>query len=124
MAVEFKHHRYFQKRSDNYDESEHESPPHLTFTSVDNAKTLINFNDTLFDTGNATRTYALADNNQGLKMTMEFASQSDQASFETAASNAWADSTRMYADLVWCYKHEWLNQDGSVSATTNLPLTD
>ena len=120
MAVEFKHHRYFQKRSDNYDESEHESPPLLTFTSVDNAKTLINFNDTLFDTGNATRTYALADNNQGLKMTMEFSSESDQTTFTTAASNAWTDSTVMFADGVEVYKHEWLHADGSVSATTNL----
>ena len=112
MAAEWKHHRYFRLR--NADSSL------TTFTSVDNAKTLCNLNDTLYSTGSPTRTYALADSNQGLKMTMEFASKANQDSFITAATNAWTDSTVMFADGVEVYKHEWLNADGSISATTNL----
>lgn len=111
MAAEWRHHRYFRLR--NSDSSLQ------TFTSVDNAKTLCNLNDTLYSTGSPTRTYALADSDQGLKMTMEFASQADQESFITAASNAWTDSTVMFADGVEVYKHEWLDQDGNIDHTTN-----
>ena len=53
-------------------------------------------------------------------MTMEFNTLEDQDSFITAATNAWTDSTVMYADGVENYKHEWLHKDGSISATTNL----
>ena len=112
MSAEWKHHRYFRLRG--------EDSSLQTFTSVDNAKTLCALNDTLYSTGNPTRTYALADSDQGLKMTMEFATEADQNSFITAASNAWTDSTVMFADGVEVYKHECLNVDGSVSATTNL----
>ncbi len=112
MAAEYKHHRYFRLRG--------ADSSLTTFTSVANAQTLCNLNDTLYDTGNPTRTYALADSDQGLKMTIEFASLEDQTSFETAASNAWTDGTVMFADGVEVYKHEWLHQDGSVSSTANL----
>ena len=111
MANAFRHHRYFRLR--NADSSLQ------TFTSVDNAKTLCSLNDTLYSTGNPTRTYALADTNQGLKMTMEFDTLEDQDSFITAATHAWTDSTVMYADGVETYKHEWLHKDGSVSSTAN-----
>jgi len=112
MATEFKHYRYFRLRGANSSLT--------TFTSVANAQTLCNLNDTLYNTGNATRTYALADSDQGLKMTMEFATLADQNSFITAATNAWTDSTVMFADGVEVYKHEWLHKDGTISATTNL----
>ena len=112
MAGRNWHHRYFRLR--NADSSLQ------TFTSVANAQTLCNLNDTLYNTGNATRTYALADGDQGLKMTMEFATPADQDSFILAATNAWTDGTVMFADGVECYKHEWLHQDGSISATANL----
>ena len=52
-------------------------------------------------------------------MTMEFNTLEDQDSFITAATNAWTDSTVMYADGVETYKHEWLHKDGSVSSTAN-----
>ena len=112
MAAEWKHNRYFRLR--NLDSSLQ------TFTSVDDAKTLCNLNDTLYSTGNPTRTYALADGDQGLKMTMEFDSEADQTSFVTAATNAWTDGTVMFADGVEVYKHEWLNADGTISVTNDL----
>ena len=112
MAAAFKHHRYFRLRN--------EDSSLQTFTSVDDAKTKCALNDTLYNTGNSTRTYALADSDQGLKMTMEFDSLADQDSFITAARNAWENSTVMFASGVECYKHEWLNPNGSISATTNL----
>ena len=112
MAAEYRHHRYFRLRG--------ADSSLTTFTSVANAQTLCNLNDTLYDTGNATRTYALADSDQGLKMTMEFATLADQDSFILAATNAWTDSTVMFADGVEVYKHEWLHADGSISATNNL----
>jgi hypothetical protein len=111
MANEYKHHRYFRLRN--------EDNSLQTFTSVDDAKTRCALNDTLYDTGNPVRTYALADSNQGLKMTMEFDTEADQTSFVTAASNAWTDGTVMFADGVEVYKHEWLHEDGSVSSTAN-----
>jgi hypothetical protein len=111
MAAEFKHHRYFRLRNDDSSLQ--------TFTSVDDAKTRCALNDTLYNTGNPTRTYALADSDQGLKMTMEFDSLADQDSFITAASNAWTDGTVMFASGVEVYKHEWLHPDGTVSDTTN-----
>jgi hypothetical protein len=111
MANAWKHHRYFRFRN--------EDSSLQTFISVDDAKTKISLNDTLYNTGNPTRTYALADASQGLKMTMEFNTEADQQSFITAASNAWTDSTVMFASGTEVYKHEWLHADGSISATTN-----
>ena len=86
---------------------------------MDDAKTRCDLDDTLYSTGNPTRTYELADGNQGLKMTMEFDSEADQTTFITAASNAWTDGTVMFASGVEVYKHEWLHQDGTISSTTN-----
>lgn len=111
MANAYKHHRYFRLRN--------EDSSLQTFTSVDDAKTKCALNDTLYNTGSPTRTYELADSNQGLKMTMEFDSETDQNSFVAAASSAWTDGTVMFASGVEVYKHEWLHPDGSVSTTTN-----
>jgi hypothetical protein len=111
MADAYKHHRYFRLRN--------EDSSLETFSNVDDAKTKIALNDTLYNTGNPTRTYELAHSNQGLKMTMEFDSEADQTSFITAASGAWTDSTVMFASGVEVYKHEWLHEDGTISATTN-----
>ena len=112
MANAWKHHRYFRFRN--------EDSSLQTFISVDDAKTKISLNDTLYNTGNPTRTYALADASQGLKMTMEFNTEADQQSFITAASNAWTDATVMFASGTEVYKNEWLHADGSISSTTNL----
>lgn len=112
MAAAWKHHRYYRLRN--------EDSSLQTFTSVDDAKNKVNLNNALYNVGNPVRTYVLADGNQGLRMTMEFDSLADQDIFITAASNAWTDSTIMFATGVECYKHEWLNPDGSISAISNL----
>ena len=111
MAAAYKHHRYFRLRNDDSSLQ--------TFTSLDDAKTRCALNDTLYDTGNPIRTYALADSDQGLKMTMEFDSLADQESFITAASNAWTDGTVMFASGVEVYKHEWLHEDGSIGSVAD-----
>lgn len=112
MSNKYKHHRYFRFRN--------EDDTLATFTSVDDAKTQIALDDTIYNTGSPTRTYALADSNTSLKMTMEFASEADQNSFITTVSNAWNSEKTGFAANAEVWKHEWLHQDGTVSNTFNL----
>jgi len=112
MADKFKHHRYFRFKN--------EDGSLVTFIDVNDAKTRIALDDTVYNTGNPTRTYELADSNQGLKMTMEFDSEANQTSFVNAVSNAWEDESGSFASGVEVYKHEWLNEDGTISSTFDL----
>jgi hypothetical protein len=111
MAKEWIHHRYFRLR--NKDRSLE------TFTSIDNARALINLNETLYSTGNPKRTYLLVDDNHGLRMTMEFDKEEDETLFRVTSKSAWSDGTVMFAKGVEVYKHEWLYPDGSISDTAN-----
>ena len=111
MAQEFRHKRYFEYIG--------EDSSAVTFTSVDNAKTLISLNNTLFTTGNPVITYELVNNSKGLCVSFEFSTITDQTNFIAANSAAWADRPTMYATQARIYKHEWLNKDNNIGATTN-----
>jgi len=124
MATNLRHKRYLRVRSEN----EVDGSPLRAFTSVDDAKEKIGLNSTLWATGSPTITYALADSNRTLVMTIEFANVDNQTAFTTALTNAWgdvaSDSTAIWTEHEWGvvehFKTEWLDTDGSsVSATEN-----
>ena len=116
MAAEWKHKRYFRVRgSDN---------SLITFSSTSDANTKIGFKSE-WTTSSPTKTEALADGDQTLIVTYEFDSNSDQTAFKSAVDGTWGDSTSPFnpatdTDTVEHFKTEWLNADGSISATTNL----
>lgn len=116
MAAEWKHKRYFRVR---------ESDNSLkTFSSTSDANTKIGFKSE-WTTSSPTKTEALADGDQTLIVTYEFDSNSDQTAFKSAVDGTWGDSTSPFnpatdTDTVEHFKTEWLNADGSISATTNL----
>ena len=128
MAASYKHKRYFRCRT-----AEHRSV--VTFSSTSDANTKIGFKS-VFNTSSPTKTEALADSGQTLVVTYEFNSDSDQTAFKNAVDGAWGDSTSPFSPAtdttaydgeasftppyyVEHFKTEWLNQDGSVSATMN-----
>lgn len=116
MAAEFKHTEYFRRRiSTGEDSSLHGGLD--TFTNVEDAKTKMGFHNTYLTTSTPTITYALADSDQTLKVTFEFASGDDQTAWKTAVTNLADSSTAWYnGDIEW-FKIEWLGADGSVENT-------
>lgn len=116
MAAEYKHIRYFRVRGNDSSLK--------TFSDTSDAQTKIGFTS-VWNTNTPTKTYALADSDQTLKVTYEFDNSGDQTGFKSAVDAAYTDSTGHYnpataSDTVEHFKTEWLHPDGSVSATTNL----
>ena len=128
MAVQYKHKRYFRVRG--VDSSVR------TFSSISDANTKIGFKS-VYNTSSPSKTEALADSDQTLVVTYEFDSDSDQTAFKNAVDGSWGDSTSPFTPAtdttaydgeasftvpyyVEHFKTEWLNQDGSVSSTTNI----
>ena len=126
MAVKYKHKRYFRVRT-----SEHRNI--VTFSSTSDANTKIGFKS-VSNTSSPTKTEVLADSDKTLVVTYEFNSDSDQTAFKNAVDGAWGDSESPFSPAedttawdgeasfatpyhVEHFKTEWLNQDGSVSAT-------
>lgn len=115
MAAQYKHKRYFRIRL--ADSSLY------TFTSTSDANTKIDFKSA-WTTSSPTKTEALADSDQTFVVTYEFGTDSDQTAFKTAIDGEWgANSTPWNGDdssqTIEHFKTEWLNADGSVSATAN-----
>lgn len=111
------HRRYFKmtNKQDN-------SP--VTFSSTADANTKIGFGSA-WNTNSPTKTEALADSGQTLVVTYEFNSESDQTAFKSAVDGTWGESSSPWDPpsddenygIVNHVKTEWLNQDGSISAT-------
>jgi hypothetical protein len=109
MANEYRIKQYFQHTGDD--------SVLVTFTSTDDAKAKIGLTATHTTTGSPTVTYALADSNQTLVVTYEFASESDQTTwYASMGSTVWYNPPAGTVDYI---KVEWLHQDGSVSASTS-----
>ncbi len=116
MAAQYKHKRYFRLRGSDSSLK--------TFSSTSDANTKIGFKS-VYSTSSPTKTEALADSGQTLVVTYEFDSDSDQTAFKNAVDGAWGDTETPFneadeGDTVEHFKTEWLHQDGSISATTNL----
>jgi len=110
MAIELRHKEYFRRRLDDNSID--------TFSSVSDAQTKCAFHSTFLTNSNPTITYALADSNQTLVVTFEFASGIDQASWKTAVTNLSDSSTAWRAgDIEW-FKLEWIGPDGTTVAKT------
>ena len=115
MANEWRVKQYFQNRGPD--------SSLVTFSSIDDAKTKIGLSTAHTETnGSPTTTYALADSNQTLVATFEFASESDQTTWYNAMDGAtWykAPAGTVYVEYI---KVEWLNADGTVSSTASFPF--
>ena len=112
MAAEYRHKRYFRVRG--------EDSTLTTFTDVANAKTLIGFKSA-YTTSTPTVTESLADSDQTLVVTYEFNSEAEQTAFKSAVDAEWGESSTPFTGTgVEHFKTEWLHQDGTISATTNL----
>jgi len=111
MANEWRVKQHYRNRADD--------SSLVTFSSVADAQTKIGLTTAHTSTnGSPTTTYALADGDQTLVVTFEFATEADQ----TTWYNSMGDSTGWYnapSGTVEYFKVEWLNPDGSVSATNN-----
>ena len=126
MANEYRHKRYFKQYN-------HSTSSYVTFSDTSDAQTKIGFGS-CFDTNSPTKTYALEDAGQTLVVTYEHSSEENQTSFKSAVDAAWTDgsiftgntatgpATGPYTPVLVGrhVKTEWLDTDGSVSATTNL----
>jgi hypothetical protein len=125
MAAEYKHKRYFRLRAEDVTGNEAGNEGVLkTFSSTSDANTKIGFKS-VWNTSSPTKSEALADSDQTLVVTYEFASLDDQTAFKSAIDGGMADEAKVYepatdTDAVEHFKTEWLHQDGSVSNTTNL----
>mgnify|MGYP003133144290 CR=1 FL=1 len=126
MAAEYKHKRYFRLRAEDVTGNEAGDEGVLkTFSSTSDANTKIGFKS-VWNTSSPTKTEALADSDQTLVVTYEFASLSDQTAFKSAIDGDLASNTDICepatdTDSVEHFKTEWLAQDGStISHTTNL----
>ena len=116
MAAEWKHIRYFRLRGNDSSLK--------TFSSTADANTKLGFTS-VWNTSSPTKTEALADSGQTLKVTYEFDSSSDQDAFKNAIDAVYSDSSLAFSpatatDTAEHYKTEWLHKDGSVSSTANL----
>jgi len=125
MAAEYKHKRYFRLRAEDVTGNEAGNEGVLkTFSSTSDANTKIGFKS-VWNTSSPTKSEVLADSDQTLVVTYEFASLDDQTAFKSAIDGDHVSGTKIYApatdtDEVEHFKTEWLHADGSVSATTNL----
>ena len=112
MADQFKHKRYFRVRG--------EDSTLTTFSDVANANTLIGFKSA-YSTSTPIKTESLADSDQTLVVTYEFNSEAEQTAFKSAVDAEWGESSTPFTGTgVEHFKTEWLHQDGTISATTNL----
>ena len=112
MANAYRHKRYIRVIG--------EDSSAVTFTDVDNARTLIGFKPA-FGTSSPATTYGLEDAGQTLVATFEFDSEVDQTAFKSAVDAEWGEnSTPFSGSGVEHFKTEWVHQDGTISATTNL----
>ena len=116
MSELYKHKRYFQLRGDD--------SALVTFSSTSDANTKIGFTS-VWNTSSPTKTEALADSDQTLVVTYEFATEDEQTAFKAAIDAVWADSSMPYSpatatDAIEHSKTEWLHKDGSVSSTDTL----
>ena len=111
MAAEYRHKRYFRVRG--------EDSTLTVFTDVTNANTLIGFKSA-YNTSTPTKTESLADSDQTLVVTYEFNSEAEQTAFKSAIDASWDADGPFTGTGVEHFKTEWLHQDGSISATTNL----
>ena len=110
MAVAYKHKEYFRFR--NSDNSLY------TFTSLDDAKTLVDLHKTYLTSNSPTITYALADSDQTLEVTLEFADSAAQEAWKTAVDNL--GDQRGWGSQIEFFKIDWLHKDGSSSSLANL----
>ena len=117
MAAEYKHNEYFRRRFSNASEDSSIHWQLDTFTNVEDAKTKMGFHSTYLTTSSPTITYALADSDQTLTVTFEFASGDDQDAWKTAVTNLADSSTAWYNSEIEWFKIEWLAADGSVANT-------
>lgn len=116
MAAEYKHKRYFRIRL--ADSSLY------TFTSTSDANTKIDFKSA-WTTSSPTKSEILADSDQTFVVTYEFNSEAEQTAFKTAIDGEWGESSQPWngndsSQTIEHFKTEWLHQDGTISATTNL----
>ncbi len=98
--------------------------PYKTFSSIDDAKSAIGIDATCLNTSSPTVTYELADSDQTLKVISAFNNNTELEANRTAWNNKWADvadgtGTKPYADNANHIKTEFLNDDDSVSFTTD-----
>ena len=117
MASQWHHKRYFQIRK--MDSSL------ITFDDTDDAVAQIAF-ASAWNTNSPTLTYALADSDKTLVMTIKHSSLDNQTGWKTAIDNLYQEdrSTWPWAGddstvTVEHFKTEWLHEDGSVSFTSN-----
>lgn len=115
MANAYRVRQYFQKSDGASDITE--------FSSIDSAKTDVGLSATHLSSGSPTVTYSTSNQNGDsgpfyeLVVTYEFASEADQTTWYNAMESAnWFTGSNIYYSKV-----EWLNEDGSVSATRNYP---
>lgn len=116
MAVEYKHNEYFRRRLDDGGDT----VDLYTFTSVADALEKCAFHNTFLTDQTPAVTYALEDSSQTFKVTFEFDDSAKQEAWKTAVSNLTDGGTAWHADDIEWLKIEWLNADGSVSATSDL----
>ena len=113
MAASYRHRRYFRVRG--VDSSVRK------FLSTADANTKIGIKS-VYETSSPKKIEVLADGDQTLIVTYEFDNDSEQSAFNGAVDGAWGESTTPFSpeidtDTVEHFKTEWLNKDGSVSAT-------
>ncbi len=124
MANAFKHTRHFRLLVPG--SGSRNTQANQTFSSISDAQTKLAFTN-VWETSSPTKTYALADSNQTLKVTYEFDTLDEQTAFKSAVD------TLMKADngaALWNtsvtngfgqnFKTEWLHEDGSVSGTSDI----
>ena len=111
MATAYIHNEYFRRRL--------EDSSIYTFSNIDDAKTKVALHNTFLTSNSPTITYELQDSNQTLKVTLEFDSLIQQDSWKVSVDNLGTSNTAWFgSDIEW-FKVEWLNEDGTVSSTTN-----
>jgi hypothetical protein len=120
MESQWWHKRYYKQYN-------HETSAYVTFANTTEANTALAFG-LVFDT--ASKTETLEDSGQTLVVTYKFNSQAEETEFKNAVDTAWANGTHWsgtttkgnsLTEKVLENRHtktEWLNPDGSISATT------
>jgi hypothetical protein len=109
MSTQWSHNEYFRRRL--------EDNSLYTFTNTEDAKTKIALHSTFLNTSNPSITYELQDSNQTLKVTLSFASVTDQNTWKTSVDEL---SFNWRAPGIEWFKIEWLDQNGNVGVSANL----
>ena len=128
MALEWTHKRYFQSWGGLNDDSslvnadKSDGPVQFKSTSAEDVHTMLTF-PSVWNTGNPTKSYALADDNKTLVVTYVFADGTKEAEFVTAINAAYDDGSAFPEQFITHIKTEWFSSAG-VTRTENNIITD